>query len=464
MAGGQFTAYNKVLPGVYINYKSKPSTNVVMGERGTVAIARQTNWGKPGEIITIEGVDNLQNQIGYDQTAPEALFIRELMRGSNLTSGATKILFWRLEETGGQQASVTLTNLTAKAKYAGTRGNSLSVVVAPVLSTESEARGSYFQWQVDVVLDGLIVESHIRGTYTGVDATGKEAKVEDFKDIESDWIIIDGTGEMDQAVATALTGGTNGTLAPTAHSNFITALGKLSFNIVVYDGDDTTTKSAYKSLVNRLCTEEGRYCVAVMADYAADSEYVINVGNGFTNEEGVALDKYKATWWVGGASAGANYWESLTYHNVNMAHTPNPEYENSELEKRLAAGEFLFFNLDGDLKVLSDVSSFTSVNVNKSRAFCKNRVVRTIMQICNDLYLGYSQQYIGVVDVNEAGVNLVKAYGVEYLNQVQAKNGIKNFEPDHYVVEEFEVDSMKIHMEIQPVDSLERIYIEMTIA
>ena len=41
MAGGTWIDQNKVRPGVYINYKSSPQALSTMGERGTVAIARQ---------------------------------------------------------------------------------------------------------------------------------------------------------------------------------------------------------------------------------------------------------------------------------------------------------------------------------------------------------------------------------------------------------------------------------------
>ena len=466
MGGGQYEIENKVLPGVYINIKSKPSMNVVMGERGIVAIAKQLSWGEQGKLIEIEGVNNLQLLTGYSQTSPENLFIRELMRGSNLTSGASKILLWRLEETGGAKASLEVEDgIKISTKYVGKRGNDIAVIISPVLESKNDEGTLYYQWTIEVVVDGLILESFTRGIYTGRDAGSVEATVKDFMDIESNWIQVSGTetANLETMVATNLTDGKDGTILPSAHNNFISAIAKVNFNVIVYDGEDTITKGAYKSLVNRLCTEEGRYCVAVISEYKADSEYVINVSNAFTNEEGVALTTAQATWWVGGASAGANYWESLTYHNVPNASQVEPEYENSELAKRLSAGEFLFFKMDDEIKVLSDVSSFTSVNVNKSKAFCKNRVVRTIMQICNDLYLGYSKYYIGIVDVNDAGVNLVKAYGIDYLNKVMAKNAIQNFVPDDYQVSQFEIDSMKIAMQIQPVDSLEKIYIEMTI-
>lgn len=243
-------------------------------------------------------------------------------------------------------------------------------------------------------------------------------------------------------------------------------MGKKTFNVVIYDGDDPVMKSTYKAFVGRLCKDEGRYVVGVMANYvSANSEYIISVNNSVTNDEGYKLTPEEMTWWVGGASAGANYNESLTYKQYPGAIAVEPEYENTELSELLSEGNLLLFKLNGNILVLSDVNTFTSFTPEKGKALRKNRVIRTIMQICNDLYIGYSEQYIGKVDVNNSGVALVKAYGINYLNQIQSNNGIKNFDPDNdFTVSEFEIDSMKVAMNIQPVDSLEKLYIEMTIA
>ena len=44
MAGGTFTAQNKILPGVYINVESQPNAVATVGERGVVAIPKALSW------------------------------------------------------------------------------------------------------------------------------------------------------------------------------------------------------------------------------------------------------------------------------------------------------------------------------------------------------------------------------------------------------------------------------------
>lgn len=46
MAGGNWTSQNKVLPGVYINVKSRENIHAETGERGVVAIAEPLSWGR----------------------------------------------------------------------------------------------------------------------------------------------------------------------------------------------------------------------------------------------------------------------------------------------------------------------------------------------------------------------------------------------------------------------------------
>lgn len=592
MAGGQFNGNkNKTLPGIYIDYKTVNAAKASVGERGTIAIAKQLKWGKNNDFITITDTTKIYDLLGYDIGSDEMLFLRELTKGTNLTAGASKILLWRLSENSSNKAHVDIGNLHCEALYSGSKGNDISIVVAPVASTEytrtyeettrepayceltanpnsgsnletpygmplkiaitspaewtvsgdnneiatvvkngndvditflnegevnitinaqtndtkenitiltascpprnddsepfvitltekqtpqsselppattiTKTKQDYYQWTVETYVDKALKDSQTVGTFIAAGDSGNiQGEISDLQ--ANNFVVFSGTGVFEANVGAALTDGKDGTISSSSHSDFLSALGKQTFNVVVYDGTDTVLKAAYKSFVHRLCEKEGKYVVGVMANYKADSEYIINVHNSFTNGEGIALTPEQATWYVGGASAGANYNESLTYHKVPDALAVSPEYENTELSELLSAGNFLFFKLEDEILILSDVNSFTSFTTDKSNVLRKNRVIRTIMQICNDLYIGYTKQYIGKVDVNAAGVKLVKAYGIDYLTNIQANNGIKNFDSStDFEVAEYEIDSMTIDMYIQPVDSLEKLYISIRIA
>lgn len=101
MAGGTWTGQNKVQPGVYINTKSKGNLAAQIGEKGTVAIAEALSWGPGGKMQTIIPGEELMPYIGYDVMHEKALFLQEMMKGSDTTPGPIKILLYRLKGTGG---------------------------------------------------------------------------------------------------------------------------------------------------------------------------------------------------------------------------------------------------------------------------------------------------------------------------------------------------------------------------
>lgn len=113
MAGGTWEFQNKKQPGIYINFKSSPTTLASVGERGTVAIAREMNWGDTGDIIEITSIADVYNKLGYDINSTEMQFAQQMFRGSNRSGGANKILVGRLATSGGVKATGTAGNLTA---------------------------------------------------------------------------------------------------------------------------------------------------------------------------------------------------------------------------------------------------------------------------------------------------------------------------------------------------------------
>lgn len=60
MAGGQWTETNKVLPGIYINYKTKPNVQATVGTRGVVAIARELPWGPTDTLMEINDITKIK--------------------------------------------------------------------------------------------------------------------------------------------------------------------------------------------------------------------------------------------------------------------------------------------------------------------------------------------------------------------------------------------------------------------
>ena len=448
MAGGTWTSQNKVLPGTYINVKSQGSINANVGDRGVVAIAEPLSWGPSGVVQTIIPGEDLRPYIGYDVTASQALFLREMMKGSDTTAGPMRILLYRPAGTSGAKATATIGALTVNALYDGVRGNDITIIVQEQVENE----GTY---DVSTVIDGSIVD---------------EQSVTDLSQlVANDWVTFAGTGTTITEVAgKALSGGTDPTVAATDYSNFLTAIEPYQFDILVYDGTDTTVIQAIAQFVERISNNVGQKCQAVMAGETAansNSEFVIAVNNGVKLDDGTALTAQQATWWVGGAEAGALYYQSLTYSQYPNAVEANPKLTDTQAAEAIQAGYLCFIDTFGTVKVCTDINSLTTFTVDKGQEFSKNRVMRVLMQFCNDVYEHFSNYFIGKVDNNEVGRNLLKGWIVGYLNEMQANNGIQNFDAEYVSVEPGNsIDAVLVKVYIQPVDSIEKIYMAVTVS
>lgn len=445
MAGGTWTSQNKVQPGVYINTKSQGNLSVSIGEKGVVAIAEPLSWGASRVVQEIIPGEDLRKFIGYDVTHEKAAFLREMMKGSDTTAGPTKILLYRPAGTGGAKASGTIGGLMVTALYEGVRGNDISVIVQEDPDTENA-------YDVETVIDGTVADSQ---TVTGI--AGLET---------NSWVTFSGTGTLESTAGIPLTGGKDPTIASSGYADFLSAIEPYQFDILVYDGTDNTTIQAIASFVKRISEKVGMKCQAVMANaQSCNSEWVISVDNGVKLADGTVFTAQQATWWLGGAEAGARYNQSLTYAQYPGASEAVPKLTDTEITEAIKVGKIVFIDNFNTVKVCTDINSLTSFTIDKGPEYSKNRVMRVLNQFCNDVYRQFSLYYIGKTDNNDNGRNLLKAWIVGYLNEMQANGGIQNFIPDDVTVSQGNaVDSVLIDVALQPVDSIEKIYMTVTVS
>ncbi|MDF2885803.1 MAG: Phage tail sheath protein [Lacrimispora sp.] len=443
MSGGTWTSQNKKQPGVYINVKSSMAQVVSVGDRGVVAICKQLSWGPEDEIMTINVGDDLTSFIGYDSTNDKALFLREIFKGSGHTKGPAKVMLYRPTSTGAAKAIATIAPLTITAKYNGVRGNNISIAVV----ADPDNEGSY---TVQTVVDGAVKHTQIGKT------------VADLKG--NDWVVFSGTGNLAASAGTSLTGGNDGTVSSAAYSTFLTVLEPYTFNVLIYDGVDSTVQAAYVAFIKRMRDNLGKKCQAVMAGVESNSDAVISVRNGIVLSDGTVLTPQQTTWWIGGAEAGANYSESLVYAQYPDAVNVTPRLNASEVDEALDKGQIVFFEEFGSVKVVSDINTLTTYTPDKGEAFSLNQVIRTLDSIANDIYKNFSQNYIGKIQNNADGRGLLKAWIVGYLNEIQANGGIQNFVADDVVISAGDaINAVVITLAIQPVAAVEKIYITATL-
>lgn len=142
----------------------------------------------------------------------------------------------------------------------------------------------------------------------------------------------------------------------------------------------------------------------------------------------------------------------------------SPKLTNSGYIDALTAGQFVLFADDGVVKVEQDINSLVTYTTDITGPYHKNRVIRLLNTIANDIYQQFSDGYIGVVNNNEQGRMMFKSAIVGYLLDIQANNGIQNFEAEDVTVEPGEaIDAIVVNLAIQPVDSVEKIYVTITV-
>ena len=427
LGGGTFLVQNKVLPGAYINFVSRPRAMGNLGERGVVCVGMELDWGAEG-MRTVEAADfrtDSKMLFGYDYLSEEMKDMRELFLH------AQKVRIYRLN--GGEKAKATEGQLTVTAKYAGERGNDICVAIVANVDEEG-------YWDVETYLDTDMVDAQT------------VAKIEDLKDNE--YVVFSGTGTLTAAAGTYLSGGATGTATGSSYTDFLSAAEAEDFNVLVYNGADETTKKLFVNFTKRMREEEGVKFVTVLHDFAeADHEGVISVG---------AVKEL--VYWVAGATAGAEVNESLTNTVYDGEYDVDVKMKKSEYIKGIQAGQFLFYEEEGKMRVLRDINSFTSFETAKNSDFSSNRVVRVLDSIANDVANIFSKYYLGKQTNNTNGRNLLKAEILAYHEQLMKIEAIENFTADDLTVEKgTEKQDVVVYENVQPVDAMEKLYMKVEV-
>ncbi|MDF9412963.1 phage tail sheath protein [Brevibacillus laterosporus] len=435
--GGEWLTQNKTRPGTYTNVRSEPKPLGAIGDRGIATMALELPWGDSQTIIEITAGENVLNKLGFDITRNEVLLVREALKR------AKTLKLWRLNK--GTPAKATLGTVTITALHGGTRGNDIRIVV----EEDVDEAGTFI---VSTFLEGSEVDRQ---------------RVKDAKELqENPFVSFAGTGALEVTVGIPLKDGSNGTATNEDHMKYLEQVELQEFNTIGLISENPILKSVYVSFVKRLYADEGKYVQLVLADYSlADTDRVISVKNGVILSDGTKLSNIQAVAWVMGATAGALLNQSLTYQRYDDAVDVNPRYTNSQIIEAIKKGEFVFTFTKGKAVVEYDINSFTNYSPEKRQHFSKNRVIRTLDSIANDSKRIFEDFYLGKVDNDDDGRNLYRKEVIKYLDTMQEIRAIQNFnaQTDIKVVEGEQVDGVYAAMWVQPVDSMEKLYLNVRV-
>lgn len=436
MAGGTFDkSVGKVRPGTYINFEASNQSTLGSSDRGTVLIPLiNHSYGPEKEFITIsnESVDSAIDKLGYSvyDDDPSMLLIREAFKNAS-----TVIVYIA---KAGTKAAGTGGGLSATAKYGGSRGNALSysVVANPVAG-----------FDVSVYLDGSTVEA-FEGV-TDVSALA-DSKYITFTDSE-------GTS-LEAAAGVSLTGGTDGTAANSDIAAFLDNIESVNFNTLAFPVTEESLLAACVTKIKYLRENVGRGVKAVVPDYKADYEGIINVTNSVVIN-GVTLSNAQATAWVAGADASATNVQSNTYKIYVGAESVAGAKTHEQAVAAIQNGEFFFsYSENGDVIVEYDINSLTSFTDRKDKSYSKNRVLRVFDSFAESIRLNFPPNKYSN---NENGWDIMDGMGRSILKQFFDAGAIRNvdYDSDFAVVRgESKGDSTYFNVGLQPVDSAEKLY------
>ena len=442
MNGGTFTpGTEKKRPGIYFNFKTTAQQRITLGDRGTVALPITMSWGEPKTFISISGIEDLNKKVGLNIDDKSLLLFREAKKK------AQTVLLYRLNEGEPAKAQIS-ENFNVLANYGGQKGNEVTIQVTENVLDSSKR---------DVV------------TYVGTDIVDKQV-VTDVKELKQNkYVSFSGEGEVTITAGVTLSGGKNGVPSVADYTAFLEAAETEYFDVIALPNNTSEQlKATFVAFIKRLRDDQGRKVQGVLANYPADHEGIINVTSGVLLEDGTEITPAKATAWVAGASAGANFNQSLTFVEYEGAVDTLERLDNDQVEYRLSQGEFLFtFDArDRTVSVEKDINSLTSYTTEKNKTFGKNKIIRVLDAINNDLtrelkdLIKLRKANGNDIPASDDGLQLVKTLITQYLTQLQDGSGITGFdsETDITIALNEDRDGFLIDLAVQPVDAAEKFY------
>ena len=131
----------------------------------------------------------------------------------------------------------------------------------------------------------------------------------------------------------------------------------------------------------------------------------------------------------------------------------------------MKSGEFMFHNVNGEVRVLADINSFVSGTDEKSvEIFGENQCVRVMDQIANDIAVLFNTKYLGKVPNDAAGRISLWNDIVKHHNSLQDIRAIQNFNPDDVTVNQGDAkNSVVVGDAVEIVVGMAKLYMTVTV-
>ena len=426
--GGSFVTQNKVLPGIYVNVAAENKVTSAISDRGVAAMGVELSWGPDNELIYLtesEFRKNCKTLFGCEYTSEQMKGLRDLFRH------AAACYLYRLNS--GTKAS----NNLCEAKYSGTLGNNLIVVV-------SSCSSGYW---VQTYLDTQEVDAQL---------------VADMSELEdNDYVCWKKDATLTMSSGLALTGG-NDKAAVTLedYQNMMIALESVHFNTLGCISDDLTIKQLFVLFTQAQRMESGARFQTVLYDCDADYEGIISVANPVLDED---HPESSLVYWVTGAEAGCALNGTLTNALYDGEFTVQPVMGELALSEALADGKLVLHKLGEQMRVLEDVNTLVNCADGQTEDMKNNQTMRVLDQIVLDLSALFYEKYLGVVLNDNAGRMSLWNDVVSYYRKLEGLRAIEGFDAADITVGQGESKkAVVINSYLTVINSMSQLYLTVT--
>lgn len=448
LGGGKWLFQNKKLPGTYINFVSKDRASANVAERGFATMALSLDWGVSGKVFRVNQEDFIKNSteiFGYDYGHEKLKGLRDLFK--NLKTG----YFYRLNGSG-----IKAKNDYAVAKCSGIRGNDIVITIQNDVDNEGK-----------FIVKTLLKTSDVLKV---VDIQKNISKTSELKD--NAFVTWDTSVTLKPVAGSALTGGTNGTeVTISDYQKYIELIEPYYFNILAYAGSDVMIKNLFLNFTKRSREETGsKFQLVVHGLEKANYEGVISIKNDAldTNEIGSLV------YWLAGKEASCEINASCTNAIYDGEFKVNTNYKQFELEQAVESGMLMFHNVSdsiggnvvGDVRILSDINTFTEFTKDKNSDFALNQVIRVLDNAALDIARLFNKIYLGKVQNDDSGRTSLWKDGVALFEEYRRVRAIQNFKDKDLPIptQGSEKTSVVWSFEIQPTACMEKLYCTVVVA
>ena len=485
MAGGTWRIQNKRRPGVYINVRGdgKPVLTTPLG-RLLMFQNKPLGWGQKG-IIELTATSDFTALTGHKNTDKVLAPVYEALKD------AETVLLLNDFDGGAKSTSTKEGVYTINAKYEGEQGNNISVSFAP------SPLGDSAKTQ-DITVTTLFGTKQVDQAKITLPLANKEAitaaELTDEKQLEvhNDYVDItfgtnpadvtkelNGKGEYplytaifngltQNAANVSLTGGSNGTNKVVDDMNDYL---ENEFYVVATTAGWDESSNIHKLLVEEIKLLRENVGIKVRGVVPNETGVVYNyegvstVLNGYVLNDGTVITPNIAAARFAGMSASATPDQALTYTQLDDAAEAKPKLNNDKTIEALKAGQIVFTTRSGERVVIEqDINSLTKFTSIKPKDFSKNRIIRTLDEICTNTTQTFETSFLGKVSNNEAGRNVFKANRIGYLTGLQNQNMIRDFENSDLTLSQGdEKDAVLMELYVTPVDAMEKLYVNLIV-